>query len=83
MFSYFIVIRGVRLRLRFVRNVNLLLMLSPPAVFTKFRRKLIIITSDKYEIREHKELRSKFTKNAGGGGHLLQESNNIREGVTQ
>ena len=40
-------------------------------------------TSDKYEIREDKELRSKFTKNAGGGGHLLQESNNIREGVTQ
>ena len=37
----------------------------------------------KNQMREDKELRSKFTKNAGGGWHLLQESNNIREGVTQ
>ena len=68
-----ILIRALRLRLRFLRN----------SAVNSQKTQAEADTSDKYEIREHKVLRSKFTKNAGGGGHLLQESNNIREGVTQ
>ena len=60
-----ILIRTFRLRLRFLRN----------SAVNSQKTQAQADTSDKNQMSEDKELRSKFTKNAGADGQLLQESN--------